>query len=69
LVQAYAVESTEIATYESLYAAASAVGDTKTAALAKEIQAEEEATAKRLFARIAPVAALAIQVGVSEGRN
>ncbi len=69
LIQAYAVENTEIATYESLYAAANAVGDTKTAMLAKEIQAEEEAAAKKIFARIAPLAAVAIRVGVAEGRH
>ena len=69
LIQAYAIENTEVATYESLYAAAVAVGDTQTAALAKEIQAEEEAAAKKIFARIAPLAAVAIRVGIAEGRN
>lgn len=69
MIQAFAIENTEIATYESLYAAANAVGDTKTAALAKEIQAEEEAAAKKVFARIAPLAAIAIKVGIAEGRH
>ncbi|MBC8139703.1 MAG: DUF892 family protein [Fibrella sp.] len=69
LIQAYAVENTEVATYESLYAAANAVGDTKTAMLAKEIQAEEEAAAKKIFARISPLASVAIRVGIAEGRN
>lgn len=69
VIQAYTMENAEVAAYESLIAAANAVGDTQTAALAKEIQAQEEATAKKLFARIAPLAAVAIQVGVSEGRN
>ncbi|MBC7805672.1 MAG: DUF892 family protein [Akkermansiaceae bacterium] len=69
LIQAYSIENAEIATYESLYAAASAVGDTKTALLAREIQAEEELAAKKIFARVSPNASIAIRVGVSEGRH
>ncbi len=69
LIEAFAIENSEIASYESLYGAASAVGDTQTAQLAKEIQAEEEAAAKKIFARITPLAAIAIQVGITEGRN
>lgn len=64
LIQAYAIESLEIAMYESLYAAATQVGDTETAQLAREIQAEEEATAKKIFPRIAPVAGRATVEGV-----
>lgn len=64
LIQAYAIENLEVATYESLYAAATEVGDSETAALAKEIQAEEEATAKKLFPRIAPMAKRAVIEGV-----
>ncbi len=69
MIQAYTLENAEIAAYESLIAAANAVGDKQTAALAKEIQAQEEAAAKKLYARISPLAAIAIQVGVSEGRH
>lgn len=64
LIQAYAIENLEIAMYESLYAAATEVGDTETASLAKEIQAEEEKTAKMLFPRIAPVARKAVVEGI-----
>jgi ferritin-like metal-binding protein YciE len=60
LIQAYSIENLEVAVYESLYAAATQVGDTQTAALAKEIQAEEEATARKIFPRIAPVAMRAV---------
>ena len=42
--------------YESLAAAALEAGDTETAALAREIQYEEELTAKKLFPRIAELA-------------
>jgi ferritin-like metal-binding protein YciE len=64
LIQAYSLENLEIAMYESLAAAASEAGDTETASLAKEIQAEEEATAKKIFPRIAPVARRALAEGV-----
>ena len=64
LIQAYAIENLEIATYESLIAAATQVGDTETAALAREIQSEEEATARKLFPRIAPMAHRAVVEGV-----
>jgi ferritin-like metal-binding protein YciE len=64
LIQAYTVESLEVATYESLYAAATEAGDTEVATLAKEIQAEEEAAAKKLFPRIAPSARAAVINGV-----
>jgi ferritin-like metal-binding protein YciE len=69
LIQAYGIEATEIAMYESLIAAATEAGDTETAALAREIQAEEEKTAKLLFPRIAPMARAALAVGVAEGRS
>jgi ferritin-like metal-binding protein YciE len=64
LIQAYAIENLEVATYESLIAAATQVGDTETAALAREIQAEEKATANKLFPRIAPMAQRAVVEGV-----
>ncbi len=64
LIQAYAIENLEVATYESLYAAATEIGDTEVAQAAKEIQAEEEATARKLFPRIAPMARAAVIYGV-----
>ena len=64
LIQAYTIENLEVATYESLHAAATEVGDTETANLAKSIQAEEEAAAKKIFPRIAPVARRAVVEGV-----
>ena len=64
LIEAYSIENLEVATYESLYAAATEAGDTETAALAKAIQAEEEAAAKKIFARIAPNARMAVVHGV-----
>jgi ferritin-like metal-binding protein YciE len=64
LIQAYAIENLEVATYESLYAAATEVGDTETAALAKQIQAQEEAAAKKIFPRISPVAKAAVVNGI-----
>jgi len=64
LIQAYAVENLEVATYESLYAAATEAGDTETATLAKQIQAQEEAAAKKIFPRISPVAKSALADGV-----
>ena len=69
VIQAYTIENAEIAAYESLIAAATAVGDTETAALAKTIQDEEKAAAAKLFARITPLAAISIRVGISEGRH
>jgi ferritin-like metal-binding protein YciE len=64
LIQAYAIESMEVAMYESLYAAATEAGDTEVAALAKEIQAEEEDAAKKIFPRIAPMARTAIMANL-----
>lgn len=64
LIEAYSIENLEVASYESLYAAATEVGDMETAALAKAIQAEEEAAAKKIFARIAPNARMAVVKGV-----
>jgi ferritin-like metal-binding protein YciE len=49
LIKAYATEHLERAMYEALYAFATAVGDTDTARLAREIQLEEEVTAEKLF--------------------
>lgn len=64
LVQAYAIENAEVAMYESLIAAATEAGDTETAALAREIQAEEEAAARKILPRIAPMAKMAVRTGI-----
>ena len=40
-----------------------------TAAPGVPVIAEEEAAAKKIFVRITPLAAIAIQVGITEGRN
>jgi len=60
LIEAYSIENMEVAMYESLAAAATEAGDSETAALAKEIQYEEELTAKKLFPRIAELARVAV---------
>jgi len=56
LMMAYTVEHAEIAMYESLATVAEAVGDHETAALAREVQREEEATARKVWSLI-PLAA------------
>lgn len=57
LMMAYAVENSEIAMYEALATVAEAAGDTQTEALAREIQAEEELTAEKVW-DLLPAAAL-----------
>lgn len=64
MIQAYAVENLEVATYMALAAAATEAGDAETATLAKTIQAEEEAAAKKVYARIAPLSMAAIKHGI-----
>jgi ferritin-like metal-binding protein YciE len=49
LIKAYATEHLERGMYEALSAYAEAVGDHDTAALAREIQKEEEQTGNKLF--------------------
>lgn len=49
LMMAFAVEHSEIAMYEALAVAAEAAGDTETAALARQIQAEEQKTAEKIW--------------------
>jgi ferritin-like metal-binding protein YciE len=60
LMQAYAMESLEMAVYEALYAAANRCGDKETAQLAREIQGEESAMAKQVFLRISDSSILAV---------
>lgn len=57
LMMAYALENSEIAMYEALATAAEAAGDTQTEALAREIQAQEKATAEKVW-NLIPASAL-----------
>lgn len=52
LMMAYAVEHSEIAMYEALATVAAAAGDQITATLARDIQAEEQRTADKVWAMI-----------------
>ena len=56
LMMAFAVENSELAMYEALATVAEAAGDTITASLAREIQAEEKATAEKVW-KLLPSAA------------
>ena len=56
LMMAFAVENSEMAMYEALVTVAGAAGDTITASLAREIQAEEKATAEKVW-KLLPSAA------------
>lgn len=56
LMMAFAVENSECAMYEALATVADAAGDTQTASLARSIQAEEKATAEKVWKLIAPAA-------------
>jgi ferritin-like metal-binding protein YciE len=56
LVMAFAVENSELAMYQALISVAEAAGDTETAALAREIQAEEKRTADRVWSLLNPAA-------------
>ena len=58
LMMAYAVENSEMAMYEALTPVAEAAGDVETAALAREIQAEEKRTAEKIWSLV-PNAAVA----------
>jgi ferritin-like metal-binding protein YciE len=53
LMMAYAVENSEMAMYESLAIVAEAAGDTETASLARQIQAQEKETAEKIW-RVLP---------------
>jgi ferritin-like metal-binding protein YciE len=61
LIAAFAVENSEVAMYESLINSAEAAGDSQTASLAREIQAEERATAEKVFKLIPSAAQTAFQ--------
>jgi ferritin-like metal-binding protein YciE len=61
LMMAYAVEHSEVAMYESLATVAETVGDTTTARLAREIQSEEEQTARKVWSMIPAAARRSLQ--------
>jgi ferritin-like metal-binding protein YciE len=61
LMMAYAVENSEVAMYESLACSAEAAGDTETAALARQIQQQERATAEKVWKLIPSAAVSAYQ--------
>lgn len=62
LMIAYAVETGEVAMYESLATVASAAGDGATENLARRIQSQERATAEKVWQQIAPAARRAAQM-------
>lgn len=71
LMIAFAVENSEIAMYESLISVAEAAGDSDTAALARQIQAQEKATAEKVWSLIPNAAVTAFHrvVGGAEGAS
>jgi ferritin-like metal-binding protein YciE len=60
LIIAFAVENSELAMYESLISVAEAAGDTETATLARQIQAQEKATAEKVWSLIPNAAVTAL---------
>ena len=61
LMMAFAVENSECAMYESLAAIADASGDSETAQLARSIQAQEKATAEKVWKLLPAAASKAFQ--------
>ena len=61
LIIAYAIEQSEVASYEALKVAAEAVGDIPTATLAEEIQREEQMAAQRIWNLIPANARLSVE--------
>lgn len=57
LVMAYSVEHSEMAMYQALIQACEAAGDTVTAQLARDIQAEERRTAELIWSLLPTIAA------------
>lgn len=62
-----ATEALEIATYDALAALAEAVGDPKTATLAREIRTQEEVTLKHLRELIPELTRAVVRAQVSDG--
>lgn len=68
LMMAFAVENSELAMYEALATVAETAGDGITAMLAREIQAEEKATAEKIW-KLIPTAANDAFYKVTSGSN
>jgi len=68
LMMAFAIENSELAMYEALATVAEAAGDGITAMLAREIQAEEKATAEKVW-KLLPSAASEAFDRVTSGPN
>jgi ferritin-like metal-binding protein YciE len=68
LMIAFAVENSEMAMYEALATVAEAAGDVTTATLAREIQAEEKATAEKVW-KLLPTAATDAFFRVTNGTS
>jgi ferritin-like metal-binding protein YciE len=68
LMMAYTVEQAEVAMYESLATVAETLGDQQTATLARSIQAEENATAQKVWALIPQAARTSVAKLASEIR-
>lgn len=66
LLVGYAVEQSEVASYEALKVAAEMVGDVQTASLAEEIQREEQATAQKIWNLIPRSARAAVERQTSD---
>jgi ferritin-like metal-binding protein YciE len=69
LMMAFAVENAEMAMYESLAIAAQTMGDRSTEALARRIQAQEQAAAEKVWALIGSAAAQAFRTVASDGSS
>lgn len=67
LMMAFAVENSECAMYEALATVAEAAGDTQTASLARSIQAEEKATADKVWKLLGPAALEALTRVTGQG--
>lgn len=60
LMKAFATENFEIAMYQALESYAGAIGDSETAALARQLMQEEQQAANKVWPLIAPAAARAV---------
>ena len=60
LIKAYSTEHLEIGMYESMISYSEAIGDTQTAQLARQIQAEEQEAADKIFPLITITAKAAL---------
>lgn len=56
LIKGFTTENFETGMYQSLMAYASAIGDTETASLARELMQQEQEAAQKVFSLIAPAA-------------